>query len=141
MIQIDTEKNRVNQDFNAAVRNSYLFFPAISVDIAGNLNVIYGFSNMTFFPSLLVSQQAIGDPANSLQSPVLLQQGSGADKSGRFGDYFAVANSPEKQSEFWVAGQYTPASSSRIFWSTFIGNFSTISSEISPTITSPTITI
>ena len=111
------------QDFNVASKGSYLFFPALSVDSDGNLYAVYGTSSKTTFPSLLVSHRLANDPPNTLQEPVILQPGKGADFSGRYGDYFAVAVDPDNPNVFWVAGQYTPEDPD-VPWSTFIGHFS-----------------
>jgi hypothetical protein len=126
LIEIDTNKTGVDavmQDFNVGVNGSYLFFPALSVDNDGNLYVVYGISGKTTYPSLLVSHRLASDPPDTLQEPVTLQPGRGADFSGRYGDYFAVAVDPRNPNVFWVAGQYTPEGQT-ILWSTFIGHFS-----------------
>ena len=104
------------QDFNVAVNGSYLFFPALSIDNNGT-------SAKTIYPSLLVSHRLANDPPNTVQEPVVLQPGRGADFSGRYGDYFAVAVDPNNPNVFWVAGQYTPENQD-VPWSTFIGHFS-----------------
>ena len=126
LIEIATNKtgpDAVMQDFNVAVTGSYLFFPALSVDNNGNLFVVYGTSAKTIYPSLLVSHRLANDPSNTVQQPVILQSGRGADFSGRYGDYFAVAVDPNNPNVFWVAGQYTPEDQA-VPWSTFIGHFS-----------------
>jgi hypothetical protein len=131
LIEIDTNKtgpDAVIQDFNVGVNGSYLFFPALSVDDNGDLLVVYGTSGKTTYPSLLVSHRLADDPPNTVQEPVTLQPGRGADFSGRYGDYFAVAVDPNNPNVFWVAGQYTPQDQA-ILWSTFIGHFSVSQSE------------
>ena len=126
LIELNTNKtgpDAAMQDFNVASKGSYLFFPALSVDSDGNLYAVYGTSSKTTFPSLLVSHRLANDPPNTLQEPVILQPGKGADFSGRYGDYFAVAVDPDNPNVFWVAGQYTPEDPD-VPWSTFIGHFS-----------------
>lgn len=126
LIEIDTNRtgaDAVIQDFNVGVNGSYLFFPALSVDNNGNLFVVYGISGKTTFPSLLVSHRLVNDPPNTVQEPVTLQPGGGADFSGRYGDYFAVAVDPSDPNVFWVVGQYTPEDQATR-WSTFVGHFS-----------------
>jgi hypothetical protein len=125
LIEVDTNRtapDAVLNDFNVAVTDSYLFFPALSVDNDGNLYVVFGTSSSTIYPSLLVSHRLANDSPNSVQQPVVLQPGRGADFSGRYGDYFAVALDPNNPNVFWVAGQYTPEDTN-ILWSTFIGHF------------------
>jgi hypothetical protein len=124
LIQLDAINKTVLQDFNVAVNRSYLFIPALSVDNAGNLDVVYGLSSRNDYPSLVVSERLVSDPPNTLETPVLLQPGTGPDFSGRYGDYFAVAVDPSDPNLFWVAGQYIPQSQD-IYWSTFIGHFRT----------------
>ena len=126
LAQLDITNNKVIQDFDVGMTHSYLYYPAISIDVAGNLDLIYGMSSSTVPTSLYAAGQTINSTLNTLNSPVNLTLGSGIEQSGRFGDYFAVANDPSNSLRFWVSGEYNPnPSPSPEYWSTFIGNFTT----------------
>ena len=93
------------QDFDYAVANTYLFYPAVSLSL-GKLVVVFGETSSTIFPSLLVSGRGPNDPAGTLQNVVLIRAGTANDESTRYGDYFGAATDPMGTSTFWVAGEY-----------------------------------
>jgi hypothetical protein len=92
------------QDFDYAIANTYLFYPAVSLS-NGKLVLVYGESSVSIFPSLVVTGRLPTDPANTLQSPVVLRAGTTDDESTRYGDYFGAATDPSGGS-FWVTGEY-----------------------------------
>jgi hypothetical protein len=92
------------QDFDFGLANAYLFYPAVSLS-NGKLVLVYGESSTSIFPSLLVTGRLPTDPANTLQSPVVLRAGTTDDESTRYGDYFGAATDPSGGS-FWVTGEY-----------------------------------
>src|SRR5207245_4169500 len=57
LVQIDTTTNSVMQDFDVGIRASSLYYPAISIDKAGNLGIVFGYSADSVYPSILVSTQ------------------------------------------------------------------------------------
>ena len=93
------------QDFDYAVANTYVFYPALSLS-QGKLVVVFGETSSVLFPSLLVTGRDPTDPANTLQNVVTIRAGTANDESTRYGDYFGAATDPTGTSTFWVAGQY-----------------------------------
>jgi hypothetical protein len=92
------------QDFDYGLANTYFFYPALSLS-QGKLILVFGESSSTIFPSLLVTGRLLSDPANTLQSPVLVRAGTTDDESTRYGDYFGAATDPSGGS-IWVTGEY-----------------------------------
>lgn len=133
LTQINTNSTVVAQDFNFGINATYLYYPALSMDNAGNLLVIYGYSSKIegIYPSLAVTGQAVNDLPNTLQEPVTLRLGSANDTSGRYGDYFGAGTDPVDPTVVWVAGEYHDISTGPCFgrdgtprgscWSTFVG--------------------
>jgi hypothetical protein len=93
------------QDFDYAVANTYVFYPAVSLS-QGKLVVVFGETSSTIFPSLLVTGRSPADPVNTLQNVVTIRSGTANDESTRYGDYFGAATDPMGTSTFWVAGEY-----------------------------------
>ncbi len=60
----------VNQDFDLGLNQTYVFYPALSIDKNGNLVAVYGYSSAKVFPSLAVTSQLSTGPANSLTAPI-----------------------------------------------------------------------
>jgi hypothetical protein len=92
------------QDFDYGLANTYFFYPALSLS-QGKLVVVFGESSSAIFPSLLVTGRLPTDPANTLQSAVLVRAGTTDDESTRYGDYFGAATDPIGGS-IWVTGEY-----------------------------------
>lgn len=128
MIDTATSPAVVKQDFDSAASGQYLFYPAVAMDANGDLDLIYGYSSSTIFPSVAVTGQLITDPADSLATPRTLKAGSAADTSTRYGDYFGAGLDPSSPTTIWAAGEYhsNTTGSCGSFgscWSTFIGSF------------------
>ena len=124
LIQINTVSKTVTQDFNVGRIGYYYFYPALSIDSSGNLDLVFGFSSASDsrYPSIAVTGQTINDPINSVQSLLTLREGSYPNLDFRHGDYFGAALDPTDTGRAWVAGEYYAANSfSSSHWSTFIG--------------------
>ena len=118
LVQIDTITNEVLQDFDVGTLASSVYYPAISIDAAGNLGVIFGYSSHSVYPSILVSTRFSTDKSSSIEDPSFLKLGTGNELSNRYGDYFAASYDPSNTNIIWVAGEYHPAET----WSTYIGS-------------------
>lgn len=128
LIELDTKNDKVIQDFDVGAVASYFYYPALSIDGAGSLDVVYGYSSAKVYPSLYVSGQTEGGVHNTLSQPVNLTLGGAVERTPRYVDYFGVTDDPSLPSTFWVAGEYNPSSPFKVeYWSTFIGNFTTAS--------------
>jgi hypothetical protein len=66
LIQLDTSNNKLLQDFDVGAVGSYFYYPALTINDAGNLDVMYGYSSTRAYPSLFVSGQTTSSPPNAL---------------------------------------------------------------------------
>jgi dockerin type I repeat protein len=123
LVEVDTTASRLVQSFDVSATGMYYFYPALRMDSAGNLDVIFGYSaniNATCCnPSLAVTAQAISAPINSFSSPVTIAVG-GSAPDYPYGDYFGAGLDPSDSTLVWVGGEYY--ASSPLGWSTFIDN-------------------
>jgi len=119
LLQFNTAgKYSVAQQIEFGAAGKYYFYPAMAIDGQGNLAVVFGFSSPTEYPSVAVTGQAVGDPANSLKPPATLYAGQASDLDTRFGDYFGAGTDPSDPTTVWVAGQFNRTGA----WSTAIGS-------------------
>src|SRR5439155_200150 len=116
LIQIDTTVPKVVQDFDVGASGYYYFYPSLTTDIARNLDVIFGYSSSTVYPSLAVTGQVFDATANTLDPIYVLKSGSASSQFDRYGDYFSAAIDPMAPKRVWVAGEYQATSG----WSTYI---------------------
>ena len=120
LIEINTSTLSLMQDFDFGDNGMYLFYPALRVDGAGNLNIIYGYSSNTnstcCYPSLAVTGQGVDDSVNSLAQPVTIKAGLETFASNRYGDYFGAAIDPSNRTLVWVGGEYIKSG----VWTTFL---------------------
>ncbi len=129
LVQLDTSALQVQQDLNYGGSGKYYFYPALSLDALGNLIVVFGFSSDTDYPGLMVTTQAEGDSANSLEAPIVIQYGAYSEttvcsqgRGCRYGDYFGAGPDPSDSRIVWVAGEY----GSPTGWSTRVSALFTI---------------
>jgi len=69
---------------------------------AGSNIVGYGRSSTGVFAELDISAAS---PGGAWSRPKILQTGDNSNRTGRYGDYFAVAIDPANTSNGWVAGE------------------------------------
>ncbi len=129
LTQVNTSTSSIIQDFDFGASGQYYFYPALRVDSLGDLDVVYGYSSSTIFPSLAITGRAISDPFGSLVQPKNLKLGSADQTSGRYGDYFGAGVDPSSTTTVWVAGEYT--SNAGGVWSTFIASMNVTSGDFS----------
>ncbi len=127
LTQIDTSSSTVAQDFDFGASVQYYFYPALRVDGSGDLDLIYGYSSSTIFPSLAITGQGSSGPLGSLAQPKTLRLGSADETTGRYGDYFGAAVDPSDPSHVWVAGEYVSTTGG--VWSTFIASIIVTSAD------------
>ena len=133
LTQLNTVGTTVLQDFDLGIKNTDLYFPAVSIDGTGNMVAVYGYSNSTVYPSIAVTGQRTSDPAGSLGQSKTLRAGVSSENSGfsRYGDYFGAATDPSDTNTVWVAGEYITGSAtcgSANCWGTFVGSATIASS-------------
>lgn len=124
LTELNTSTPGLVQDMNYGANGQYYFYPAVTIDSSGGLDVIYGYSSATIYPSLAVTGQASGASAGTLAPAQVLKQGNADDTSGRYGDYFGAAIDPSYTTTAWVAGEYHSNATGNCgyCWSTFIGS-------------------
>ena len=129
-IELNTSTMSLAQNFDFGANGKYYFYPALSLDKGGNLDVVYGFSSANDYPSLAITGRLVSDLPNTLAAPVTIRSGTTYNAmfcaqpiypNGpwycRYGDYFGAAPDPSSPSNVWVAGQY---SNNPNKWATFI---------------------
>jgi hypothetical protein len=131
LTQIDTGSSTVLQDFDiGAVGQSY-YYPALRVDGTGNLDVVYGYSSASDYPSIALTGHAAQDPPGSLTPAIVLKHGTAPDQTSpaRYGDYFGAGVDPSNPSTVWVVGQYVSTTGG--LWSTYIASMKMVSFSVS----------
>lgn len=129
LIEVSTSGSApfVLQDFDAGMTGTDLYYPAVSMDSAGNMFVAFSYSSPSLYASVGATGQPAGAPTGTLDPLVSIAQGQGVycgfDCSGgygtnRWGDYSAAAQDPSNPSEVWVAGEYAASSTDPGEWGT-----------------------
>jgi hypothetical protein len=143
----------VAQDFDIGLSNNYFFYPALSIDSLGNLDVVFGYSNSDIlfpgYPSIAMTGQALGDPKNSWENIIYLKfSNSGSDhgcgiitqgNACRWGDYFGSAVDPSNPTVIWTAGEYFGYSKAFVFlsWCTSVTSMTTSPLSFGFSLTNP----
>lgn len=97
---------------------------SISMDQSGNMAMAYTItdtdSQNPLSASIAYTGRLSSDPLNVMtQNEVILNPGSGANTSGRWGDYAAMGVDPIDECTFWFTGEYQVGTQ----WATRIGAF------------------
>jgi hypothetical protein len=98
------------------------YFPAVTLDVAGNLWVALSASSASVFPAAAIVEVAAGAPAGTITAAKVFQQGAQKYGGTRWGDYSAVSIDPVTGS-VWAAAEYSAAGSSHN-WGTAAAQFS-----------------
>jgi hypothetical protein len=99
------------------------FYPAIMVDAANNVALVYARSSSTEFASSYFATRLSTDPPNELRSGALLKAGVASlvepveGGTVRYGDYFGIAQDPDKGA-IWMLGEYVSAAD---VWGAWVG--------------------
>jgi hypothetical protein len=95
-----------NQINNVGVNGAALFYPAVSVDSAGNLFTVFNESSTAMFASVMAATIPVG--GSTLSSVQTLHTGSTSYSAGtctggcRWGDYAGAAQDPVNPNDVWV---------------------------------------
>jgi hypothetical protein len=101
-LQLDDAGNAM-RDVTYAAPGSYLFYPAVSVDPAGNVAMVYGRCSAVEFASIYHARM----PAHGAFEPSgRVAAGIGPIETERWGDYNAVANDPADPNLIWLYAGY-----------------------------------
>jgi Abnormal spindle-like microcephaly-assoc'd, ASPM-SPD-2-Hydin len=120
----------VFQSGTFAPDSSYRWMPSIAMDQSQDIAVGFSKSSSSAgdFPSIRYAGRVPSDTAGTLESEVVLKQGTGAQSSGgfdRWGDYSSMTVDPTDDCTFWVSNEYIKVTgqNSGFNWSTAIGSF------------------
>ncbi|MBS0261514.1 MAG: hypothetical protein JSS02_06110 [Planctomycetes bacterium] len=114
----------------AAGNNTYIMYPAIDINPAGDIGITYmksGTDTPTDYMSMYVAGRAASDPLGTMQAGVLVPAGTGLANYhdftpfGRAGDLAGLDIDPIDGS-FWAANEYANTLSTAN-WGTAIANF------------------
>jgi hypothetical protein len=131
LVEINTNNYSIAQDFDISLASSHLFYPALGIDRAGNLAVLFGYSSkiLNYYPGVMIAGQSANGEAGKLENVVNITNGLSANNSDRYGDYNAIAIDPTNPMSFWGVAQRIPSpltNTGTVYWSTFIGNFTAL---------------
>jgi hypothetical protein len=85
-----------------ATKKIYDFYPAATYNSSNDIVVTFGQSSSTIKPRLMATAS---NGTASFASPIGLALGTASNTTGRFGDYFAVAQDPANLNNVWAAGE------------------------------------
>ncbi|HEV2429317.1 MAG TPA: hypothetical protein VGV64_05670, partial [Thermoplasmata archaeon] len=109
LVEVNTTAVSVTQEFDYGIKGVDVFYPALALDGARDVTMIYGESSTSIYPSLYATGRLAGDPVGSLFTPTLVAKGlSNFPSCGgacRYGDYFGAGQVPNS-SRAWIAGEY-----------------------------------
>src|SRR5206468_1385762 len=91
------------------------------------LDLIYGYSSASSYPSLAITAQSINDSPGTLQNPLIIKTGSASANDGRYGDYFGASVDPSSPTKVWLAGEYQSSYFLFPIWKTYITSMTTTS--------------
>lgn len=97
------------------------YFPAVTLDAAGNLFVALSASGSTMFASAGVVEIAAGSPPGTVTAWKVFQSGAQTYGGARWGDYSAVSVDPATGA-VWAAAEYSAAGSNHN-WGTAAAQF------------------
>jgi hypothetical protein len=117
----------ISQDFDFSHSGDYFYYPALSIDVKGDLDIVYGYSSSSIYPSVAITAETAGSSNTVSSISPILKSGTATlpcieDSFGtpcRFGDYFEAALDPSNPDVVWVAGEYAGSDS---LWNTFIAS-------------------
>jgi hypothetical protein len=98
--------------FGAAVD---YYYPAVSVDPAGNMFMVFSRSSVTEFPSMYLTGMMTSETA--IETPRLVKAGQGLVNNGRWGEYNGITNDPSIAGSVWM---YCGWEQSNNTWSSYV---------------------
>ena len=130
LIELNATTNTILQDFDIGRSGFYFFYPSLKIDNNGALNVVFGNSSSTAYPSIMFTAQTTSDTPGTVKPLQILKSGTApvtflssiTGNIARYGDFFGSAVDPVNPSHVWVEGEYGSTISP---WATFIGNTNT----------------
>jgi hypothetical protein len=121
LIQVSTSSMTVNQNFDLGRTGTDFFFPAVHLDSAGDMYLVYNVSSLSDYVGVRITGQPAGSPPQVVSTPQTIRPGDGLYTCfARWGDYSGAALDPSTPSDVWVAGEYAGASINNCEWATFV---------------------
>jgi len=121
LIQVSTAGPTVNQNFDLGSTGNDLYYPALHMDSAGDMYVVYNISSTSQDVSVRLTGQPAGSAPQFVVPAQTIQAGQGLYTcANRWGDYSGSALDPSTPSSVWLAAEYAGPSSTNCNWATFI---------------------
>ena len=120
IIEIDTEKLQLKQDFNYGKSGKYFFYGSLRLNTDDILFIVFGYSSSSDYPGIMASYQTT---PNNLKEPIIVKAGTGPETTFCFfdicfyGEYFGSSTDPSEPQNVWIAGEFGRGASG---WSTYI---------------------
>ncbi len=107
----------------SAGNNTYIVYPGVDINSSGDIGMTYIQSGTGTgqFMSMYITGRNAGDPAGTMQAPVLVQAGTSNDADTREGDLSGI--NVDSDGTFWAANEWAAALNS---WGTAIAHFTVI---------------
>lgn len=121
LIQLSTAGATVNQNFDLGSTGHDLYYPAVHMDSAGNMFLVYNISSTSDDVGVRITGQPAGSVPQVVVTPQTIQPGQGLYTCfTRWGDYSGAALDPANPNNVWVVGEYAGASATNCEWATFV---------------------
>jgi len=121
LIQVSTGSMTINQNFDLGRAGTSFFFPAVHLDNAGDMYIVYDISSLSDYVGVRITGQPAGSAPQQVVTPQTIKPGVGLYTCfSRWGDYFGAALDPASPTDVWVAGEYAGASTTNCEWATFV---------------------
>ena len=125
LIQLSTAGPTVNQNFDLGSAGRDLYYPAVHLDTAGDMFVVYNVSSTADYVGVRITGQPAGSAPQFVVTPQTIQPGQGLYTCyTRWGDYAGAGLDPASPGNVWVVGEYAGASTTNCEWATFVAELS-----------------
>jgi len=133
LIQLSTAGAVVNQNFDLGATGRDLYYPAVHMDSAGDMYLVYNISSTSDDVGVRITGQPAGSAAQAVATPQTIQPGQGLYTCFmRWGDYSGAALDPATPNNVWVVGEYAGASSTNCEWATFVAQLTFVAAAPAP---------
>ena len=121
LIQVMTAGPNVTQNFDIASTGGGLYYPALGLDGAGDMYVVYNISSSTQYIGVRITGQLASAPVQTVAPGQTIHPGDatynmnpcfGTNQTSRWGDYSGAAIDPQNPTDVWVAAEFAAAGSS-----------------------------
>ncbi len=134
LISVETGAPTLGIDTDLSTLGIDLYFPAVTLDSAGDPYLVATESSAALYPSVLAEASRNGAASFS---GVTVARGNGPYGGSRWGDYSGASVDPSDANDVWLAGEYTPSSAGGLHWGTSLARLTLTPptvSAVSPTL-------